>query len=103
MHEVGEADEFEDGDLKGVEVDGTAVLVAKVDGAFHAIGDVCTHAHCHLSDGWTEGSEVVCPCHSAKFDLETGEATRPPATEPEPTFDVIVEDGTVYVAVEEPS
>ncbi len=95
--EVGEADAFDEGDLEQVDVDGDPVLVTKVDGEFFAIGDVCTHAQCHLSDGWVEGSEVVCPCHHAKFDLETGEATRPPATEPEPTFDVAVDDGTVYV------
>ncbi|MDY6769992.1 MAG: non-heme iron oxygenase ferredoxin subunit [Candidatus Nanohaloarchaea archaeon] len=99
MEPVCSADELDDGDVEGFEVDGEEVLVAKVDGEFYVMGDVCTHQRCLLSDGWVEGEEVVCPCHSAKFDLETGEATRPPATEPEPTYDVTVEDGTVKVDV----
>ncbi|MDY6766489.1 MAG: non-heme iron oxygenase ferredoxin subunit [Candidatus Nanohaloarchaea archaeon] len=100
MPEVCAADDLDDGDVEGFEVDGEEILVAKVDGEFHAIGDVCTHQRCLLSDGWLEGDEIVCPCHSAKFDLETGEATRPPATEPEPTYDVMVEDGAVVVELE---
>ncbi|MDY6761809.1 MAG: non-heme iron oxygenase ferredoxin subunit [Candidatus Nanohaloarchaea archaeon] len=100
MPEVCSVDELEDGDVEGFEVDGEEVLVANVDGEFYAIGDVCTHQHCLLSDGWLEDGEVVCPCHAAKFDLESGEPTRPPATEPEPTYDVDVEDGTVVVTLE---
>lgn len=97
MQKIGAVDDLADGEMMQVEVDDEAVLVANIDGEFVAIGDVCTHAHCHLSDGWIEDEEVVCPCHHAKFDLETGEPTRPPATEPEPTFDVVVDDGVLYL------
>ncbi len=101
MPEVCAADEFDDGDVAGFEVDGEEILVAKVDGEFYAIGDVCTHQRCLLSDGWLEDDEIVCPCHAAKFDLDTGEPTRPPATEPEPTYTVTVEDGAVVVDLED--
>lgn len=97
MQEVAAVDDIDEGEMLAVEVDGEEILIANVDGEFHAIGNVCTHAHCHLSDGWIEDDEVVCPCHHAKFDLESGEPTRPPATEPEPTFNVTVEDGTLYI------
>lgn len=97
MEPVADADDLDDGDVTQVTVDGEKVLLAKVDGAFHAIGDICTHAHCHLSDGWLEGREIVCPCHHAKFDVATGDVTREPAEEPEPTFTVEVRDGQVYV------
>lgn len=100
MEPVLSSDEIDEGEVVGVTVNGTDVLLAKVDGDIHAIGDICTHEHCHLSDGWLEGEEVVCPCHHAKFDVTSGEVTRPPAKEDEPTFDVTVEDGDVYIAVE---
>lgn len=97
MEKVAESDAVGDGDVAGFDVDGTEVLVARVDGDLYAIGDECTHQRCMLSDGWLEGQDVVCPCHSSKFDLETGEPDRPPATEPEPTFDVEERDGAIYV------
>jgi nitrite reductase/ring-hydroxylating ferredoxin subunit len=100
MEDVLEADELDDGEVVGVTVNGEDVLLARVDGEFYAIGDICTHEHCHLSDGWLEDNEVVCPCHHAKFDVRTGEVTRPPAKEDEPAYSVTVEDGTVHIAVE---
>ncbi|MFB6167119.1 MAG: Rieske (2Fe-2S) protein [Candidatus Nanohaloarchaea archaeon] len=97
MEEVADAEELEEGEMVSVEVDGEKVMVVKADEEFYAIGDVCTHEHCLLSDGWLEGKDVVCPCHSSKFDLETGEPDRPPAKEPEPTYEVEVRDGKVLV------
>lgn len=97
MQPLIDTDEIEDGEVVGVEAGDENILLAKVDGEIHAIGDVCTHEHCFLSDGWLEGEEVVCPCHHAKFDVTTGEVTRPPAKEPEPTYTVVVKDGTVYL------
>lgn len=99
MQEVAQVDDVPEGELISVEVDGEQVLIANVDGEFYAIGDVCTHQHCLLSDGWLEGKDVVCPCHSSKFDLESGEPDRPPATEPEPTYDIVVEDGVIKLDV----
>lgn len=99
MEPVLDEGELDEGEIVGVEVDGENILVANVDGEFFAIGDICTHEHCHLSDGWLEDREVVCPCHHAKFDVESGEVTRPPAKEDEPTYSVRVEDGKVYVNI----
>lgn len=97
MQAVCDGDAIDEGEVEGFEVGGKEILVARVDGELHALGDVCTHERCLLSDGWLEGRDVVCPCHSSKFDLETGEPDRPPATDPEPVYEVVVEDGTVYI------
>ncbi len=99
MEPVLDKDELGDGEITGIEVDGTDILLARIDDEFFAIGDICTHEHCHLSDGWLEDNEVVCPCHHAKFDVTSGAVTRPPAKEDEPTYDLNVEDGQVYVDV----
>ena len=54
------------------EADGTAIALAKVDGAWHAVETWCTHAECPLSDGWVEAAAIRCPCHGSLFDLATG-------------------------------
>ncbi|MFB6265890.1 MAG: Rieske (2Fe-2S) protein [Candidatus Nanohaloarchaea archaeon] len=97
MQEVCSVDDIGEGEMKGFEVGGEEVLVAKIEGEFYALGNVCTHQKCALSDGWLEERSVVCPCHSAKFDLATGEVERPPADEPEPTYEIETRDGKVLV------
>lgn len=61
-----------EGELTSIEVDGTVVALARVDGTVFAVQDACTHAQCSLSEGEVEGRTVVCPCHSGVFDLPTG-------------------------------
>ncbi|MDY6773595.1 MAG: non-heme iron oxygenase ferredoxin subunit [Candidatus Nanohaloarchaea archaeon] len=99
MQEVCSVDDIDEGEIEGFEVAGEEILVARVDGEFYAIGNVCTHQQCHLSDGWLEDRSVVCPCHSAKFDLETGEVERPPADDPEPVYETEIENDKVLVGL----
>lgn len=66
-----------------------------------AIGDRCSHAEASLSEGTVVGSEVECPLHGARFDLETGRPLSLPATRPVATYPAKVEGGYVYVEVEE--
>lgn len=66
-----------------------------------ALGDRCSHAEASLSEGEIWDEAVECPRHGSEFDLKTGVPGALPATEPVPTYDVIVEDGTVYLTLEE--
>ena len=50
-----------------------------LDGTFHAIDDACTHMGGSLSQGFVQGDDVVCPLHSTRFSISTGEATGLPA------------------------
>lgn len=46
-----------------------AVIVTQATaGEFAAFSDVCPHQGCAVSQ--IEGAELVCPCHSSRFDLE---------------------------------
>lgn len=65
------------------------------------IGRICTHQDADLAQGTLEDGCVVCPLHGSKFDLVTGAALTLPAFEPEPVFDVRIEEGMVYVNVAE--
>ncbi len=66
-----------------------------------AVGDRCSHAEASLAEGEVFGTEVECPRHGSEFDLRTGEALSLPATRPVPTYPVSIEEGTVYLHLEE--
>ena len=81
------------------EVDGTAIALAKVDGAWHAVETWCTHAECPLSEGWVEGAAIRCSCHGSLFDLATGEVVEGPAEEPVRVFPTRVTGDRVEIEV----
>jgi 3-phenylpropionate/trans-cinnamate dioxygenase ferredoxin component len=60
--------------MKMVLVGGREVLLANVDGSFHAIANKCTHLGGSLGKGSLDGSIVTCPRHGARFDVKTGQA-----------------------------
>jgi nitrite reductase/ring-hydroxylating ferredoxin subunit len=76
-----------------IQVDGENICLVNVEGKFYAIGSICTHEGGPLADGTLEGYEIECPWHGSKFDVRTGEVKNPPASEPEPRYEVKV-DGT---------
>jgi metal-sulfur cluster biosynthetic enzyme/nitrite reductase/ring-hydroxylating ferredoxin subunit len=80
-----------------VEVDGDVIALFHVDGAFHALDDVCTHDGGPLASGELTGHKVACPRHGAKFDVRTGAALSMPAVRATRAHDVKVEDGGVWV------
>lgn len=66
-----------------------------------AIGDVCSHAEASLAEGEVFDRSVECPRHGSEFDLETGVPTSLPATIPVPIYEVSVENGTVFLSLED--
>jgi 3-phenylpropionate/trans-cinnamate dioxygenase ferredoxin subunit len=95
--DIAPAAQIPPGSFRSVDIDGTQIAVFNVDGAFHAIEDVCTHDGGTLTGGCVDGAEVTCPRHGARFSVLTGEALGPPAYEPVMTFAVRVEGGVVQV------
>ena len=95
--DVAPAAELPPGAWRTVESDGTAIVVFNIDGALHAIENVCTHDGGRLTGGEVQGAEIVCPRHGARFCVKTGAALSPPAYEPTATFPVRVEGGIVQV------
>ena len=80
-----------------VEVDGDLIALFHVEGAYHALDDVCTHDGGPLASGELTGHKVACPRHGAKFDIRTGAALSMPAVRATRAHDVKVEDGGVWV------
>src|SRR5688500_13885452 len=71
------------GGMVAVDVRGTQVAVANVDGTYYAFDDACTHEQCSLTEmGELAGTTVTCTCHGSEFDVRTGKVLAPPATIP---------------------
>ena len=83
--------------MKEVEVDGENICIVNVGGKYYAIGSICTHEGGPLADGTLDGYEVECPWHGSKFDVRTGEVKSPPASEPEPAYEVKVDGNNILI------
>jgi 3-phenylpropionate/trans-cinnamate dioxygenase ferredoxin subunit len=87
------ADELRDGELIPVVIDGMPVVLVRHAGAFFAVQNN-SEAGFDPRDG-----VLVCAWHGGCFDVRTGDAVVPPATEPVETFGVRVIDGWVELAL----
>jgi ferredoxin-NADP reductase/nitrite reductase/ring-hydroxylating ferredoxin subunit len=94
---VADTKDIQPSHMKEVQVDGENICVVNVDGKYYAIGSICTHEGGPLADGTLEGYEVECPWHGSKFDVRTGEVTSPPASEPEPAYEVKVDGNNILI------
>lgn len=94
---VARVGEIPEGGVKVVYVDEIPVAVFCIDGAYHAIEDLCTHDGGPLADGVLEGCVIECPRHGARFDVRTGAVLAMPATVPVPAYDVRVEGDDIQV------
>ncbi len=65
------------GEVIEVEANGVALCLANVEGALHALDNLCPHRQGPLGQGWVEGRAVVCPWHAWAFDVTTGVAAEP--------------------------
>ena len=71
-----------------VNVDGEDICLTRVGDEVFAIGDVCTHSDASLSEGEVSGFKIECWLHGAEFDLRSGAALTPPATQALQSFKV---------------
>ena len=81
-------DTLVEGKPVAIDVNGTPVCVVKVANEVFAVADTCTHSEASLAEGEVTGSKIECWLHGAEFDLKTGKALTPPATEALKTFNV---------------
>ena len=94
---VAAASELAPGAMRWVVVDRVRVLLANVDGIFFAVQDACGHRGESLARGTLVGYVVECPLHYARFDVRTGKLLEGPISADLATYEVRVENGTVYL------
>lgn len=81
-------DNLVEGKPVAIDVNGTAVCVARVGDEVFAVADTCTHSDASLSEGEINGFKIECWLHGAEFDLRSGAALTPPATQALQSFKV---------------
>ncbi|HWB53321.1 MAG TPA: DUF2231 domain-containing protein [Tepidisphaeraceae bacterium] len=94
---VAKIEDLEDRQTLRVDIDGTIVAVARVDGQYYAFQEFCTHRFGPLSEGCFKDGQVMCPWHRSKFDMRTGNVTQSPAKSSINVYDVQVRDGQILV------
>ena len=94
---VARTGELSPGKMKLVELGGERILLANLDGEYHAIDEICNHAGAPLSDGDLQGAEVECPLHGSVFSVKTGEALGPPANDQLTVYRVRVEGDDILI------
>ena len=94
---VAQTDELAPGQMKLVEVGDDRILLVNLDGGYHAVSEICTHAYAPMSDGNLSGEEVECPLHGSVFSVKTGEPTCPPASEGLTVYEVRVEGSDILI------
>jgi thiosulfate dehydrogenase (quinone) large subunit len=69
------------------------LLIRHTDGTLTAMSAICTHAGCQV--GYQSG-EIVCPCHGATYDADTGAVTGGPAPQGLARRRVVEHGGSIY-------
>jgi nitrite reductase/ring-hydroxylating ferredoxin subunit len=107
--------ELSEGERKVVKIDGHSILLVREQGQIHAIASACPHMRLPLKGGKIKDSTITCPWHHSAFDLQTGDVKAwspwPPAVgkmlgalrreHALPVFPTKVEDGAIWVGIEE--
>ena len=76
---------------------GEPVLLAHVEPNWFAVGAKCTHYGAPLDQGVLVSETIRCPWHHACFELHNGAASRAPALNDLPSYDVAIENNVVRV------
>jgi 3-phenylpropionate/trans-cinnamate dioxygenase ferredoxin component len=87
------------GTKKVVEISGLSILICHSNDRLFAVSNICSHANEKLECGRMSRGWIACPAHGARFELATGRAMNPPATQSIATYEVRVVDDWIEVAV----
>lgn len=88
---------LQDGEMKQVLVGETEVLLARIEGKFHAVG-AHTHYKAPLAEGVISGDRIICPWHNACFSLENGNQYEPPGLDL-PCYQVCLDKENVIITL----
>lgn len=100
--EVCRADEIAPGTMRGVIVDGAAVLLVRVGEELFAVRNACGESPLPLDYSTLDGTELRCSWHGCRYDVRTGRRLdRPDAAREEhlTVLPVRVSDGLIQVVV----
>lgn len=94
--------ELKENEVRQVELsDRPPIAVYNLGGELFATDDTCTHGNASLSEGEIEEGEIYCPFHDGAFDIRTGQATGAPCSVPVQTYQLRVDDNSVFLLLDE--
>jgi len=96
-HMAARTGDLQEGAVVGTQVAGQPVALYCVGGEFFATGNICTHAHACMSDGYLEDDIIECPLHQARFNVRTGAVLCGPTRVPLRTYPVKREEDQLFV------
>jgi nitrite reductase/ring-hydroxylating ferredoxin subunit len=100
--DIGAEADFPEG-MSAVEIGDRPILVTRLNGVCHAVGNICPHAGAKLNEGTLRQEFVVCPWHKAEFSVITGRTTEPPAVDDLPRYQLRVANGRLLLDDAPPS
>lgn len=78
FHPVARVGDLLPGQARQVTVDERWVGLFNIDGAYHAVDNICLHRGGPLSEGTLHGCIVTCPWHGWQFDVRSGTLVQDP-------------------------
>lgn len=91
--------EVQEGKLSTHDVEGVKLMATKLDGKYLVASRICTHKTFDLSNGIYADGYITCTLHTSTFELETGEALNPPATESLDVYAVVEKGDDLYIEI----
>ena len=96
---AGKVHDLPSGDMNVVNAGDREVLLINTGTGIYALDNSCIHGGCRLLHGTLEGENLRCLCHGSLFKVSTGEVLNGPATSPQPTCPVVVENGEIILRI----
>jgi nitrite reductase/ring-hydroxylating ferredoxin subunit len=102
--EIDFAASLKDGEMRELKTgpkDDDKILISRVNGKLHAVGNFCSHFGAPLSTGQLFDDKVVCPWHAAAFSVVTGALEGSPGIDGLPVFGIVERDGKFFAQIPE--
>lgn len=100
---IGKLEDIDDGKGCCFQIGGIKIAVFREGDRVGAVANECIHQGGPLADGNLEDEYIHCPLHGWTFDFQTGKGTHRFKGEDVKAFPVKIEEGTIYVSLEEKS
>lgn len=97
-HPIAQLADLPPGTMKGVEVDGSQILLVRLGDEILALDGICPHAGAPLAEGVLDGDRVICPWHKAAFCVRRGTVLEPPALDDLRRVPILIRDGAILLA-----
>jgi nitrite reductase (NADH) small subunit len=85
-----------DNTAKEFQCSGKLYCVARVNGEFSAMDNVCPHRGGPLGTGVVDDGKLICPWHGWQFDPVTGNSIQVPGSGV-PVYRLLIEGDDVYI------